>query len=400
MRLALALTLALLTASTPAVAQEVKVVPSGEYLVRFRHTEGLDFTEGNVKNFARHRARLGLRFSYGTELSAFVQMQDVRIWGEETDTLGDFSANGLDLHQGYIEAELAEKVRLRVGRQEIGYLNQRLIGAVGFVEQARSFDGVRLMAMALDDRLALDAFYARVRDELPSESLVPDDVFAWAARYDAGAFQPALIGVLDLNSATDRVRYTQGLVIQLDAPFGLKASVEGYVQAGSATIAESTISYFAWMTATRLRFTLVDSDLAPFLEAFVETLSGDDDPADGDETTFDTLFATNHRFYGEADIFLNIPANTGKRGLLDVGATLGMKLGKSANVSLAFHHFQVMNARGGPSTFGQELDLLFGWKVNPHFTLDLNYSLILPGEALRPDGDIEHFIYATAHAQF
>ncbi len=399
MRLCIALAL-ITTLATPALAEEVKVVPSGEYLVRFRHTEGLDFAEGNVNNNVRHRARLGLRFSYGEELTAFVQMQDVRTWGEETDTLGDFSANGLDLHQGYIEGELGTGVRLRIGRQEIGYLNHRLIGNVGFVEQARSFDAVRFMAMALDEKLALDVFYARVRAELPADSLAADDLVAWAARYDMGVLQPALIGALDLNSATDRIRYTQGLVVQLDFPFGFKASFEGYLQAGSATVADTDVSFMAWMTATRLRFTLVDSDLAPFLEAFAETLSGDDNPTDGDETTFDTLFATNHRFYGEADIFLNIPANTGKRGLLDVGAVLGFKVGDDASIELAFHHFQTMNNQGGPSGYGQEVDLTARWKVNPHLSLDANYSLILPGDALRPDGDPEHFVYTTAHAQF
>jgi len=399
MRVCIALAL-IAALATPALAEEVKVVPSGEYLVRFRHTEGLDFAPGNVDNNVRHRARLGLRFSYGNELTAFVQMQDVRTWGEETDTLGDFTANGLDLHQGYMEAELAKDLRLRIGRQEIGYLNHRLIGNVGFLEQARSFDAVRLMAMTLEEKLALDIFYGRVRDDQPADASSPDDLVGWAARYDIGVLQPALIGALDLNSATDRIRYTQGLIVQLDFPFGFKASFEGYLQAGSATIANDDITYMAWLTASRLRFTLVESDLAPFLEAFVETLSGDDNPDDGDETTFDTLFATNHRFYGEADLFLNIPANTNERGLLDVGAVLGFKVGADASVDLAYHHFQTMNNRGGSSSFGQEVDLTLRWKVNPHLTLDANYSLILPGEALRPDGDPEHFVYSTAHAQF
>ena len=39
-------------------------------------------------------------------LSAFVQIQDVRLWGSESNTLGDFSADGLDLHQGSASIEL------------------------------------------------------------------------------------------------------------------------------------------------------------------------------------------------------------------------------------------------------------------------------------------------------
>lgn len=47
-------------------------------------------------------------------------------------------------------------------------------------------------------------------------------------------------------------------------------------------------------------------------------LSGDDDPSDGTVRVFDTLFATNHKFYGLADYFLNIPVQTVGRGLQDL----------------------------------------------------------------------------------
>jgi len=395
------LALSALAMASHAHAQEVTATPTGEYMVRFRHTEGQDFAPGNVDNFVRQRARMGLRFAYGDDVQALVQVQDVRIWGEESDTLGDFSANGFDLHQGYVELAADPDLRLRVGRQEIGLLNQRLVGPVAFVEQARSFDAVRLMARAFDQQLSIDVFYARTLNELPAASLAADDVFAYALRWQFGdGFQPALIGVIDLNSATDRVRATNGLLIQSELPFGLRFSVEGYLQTGSATIGETDVSYFAWMFATRLRFTLVDSDLAPFLEAFVETLSGDADPTDAEEHVFDTLFATNHKFYGEADFFLNIEADTAKRGLLDAGALLGLKLGDDGFAQLAFHIFQTMAGQGGPTSFGQEVDATFGVKMNPHLTLDLNYSVFIPGAAFKADGDPEHFIYSTASASF
>lgn len=402
MRLSLiAALLGLAVLAAPGHAQEVTATPTGEYTVRFRHTEGHDFAPGDVDNFLRHRARLGMRLAYGDEVQAFVQLQDVRIWGEETDTLGDYSANGLDLHQGYLEVALDPDLRLRVGRQEISYLNHRLVGNVGFVEQARSFDAIRLMARAFDQQLAIDLFYARTLDDLPDASLAADDVFAFALRMQLGDwFQPALIGVWDLNSGSDRVRATHGLVLQSEMPFGLRLGIEGYVQTGSAEIGPLDVSYLAWMFATRVRFTLVDLDFAPFIEAFVETLSGDDDPSDGDEKTFDTLFATNHKFYGEMDFFLNIPNDTRKRGLLDAGAVIGTKIGEDAFGQLAFHLFQAMDGQGGPSDFGQELDLTFGWKVNPHLNLDLNYSVFLPGEAFTADGDPEHFVYSTASTTF
>lgn len=393
--------LAMLATAAPSHAQELTATPLGEYLVRFRHVEGKDFAPGNVDNFLRHRARLGLRFAYGEELQALVQVQDVRTWGEESDTLGDFSADGFDLHQGYVELAFDPDLRLRVGRQEIGYLNHRLIGNVGFVEQARSFDALRLMARAFDQRLSIDVMYARVLDDLPTGSLAVDDLFAAALRAQIGDFfQPAFITVIDLNSGSDRVRATNGLVLQSELPFGLRFGIEAYLQAGGATVGEVDTSYFAWMFAARTRFTLVDSDLAPFFEVFVETLSGDDDPSDGDERTFDTLFATGHRFHGEADFFLNIPVDTAKRGLIDTGAVLGMNLAEDAFAQVAIHAFLPMQSRDGGGSFGQEVDLTLGVKPNPHLSLDFNYSVFIPGDAFTADGDPEHFIYSTMAASF
>lgn len=386
----------------PAAAQELTATPIGEVTLRYRHFEGHDFAPGGVQDFVRQRARLGLRFAYGEELQALVQVQDVRTWGEETDTLNDFDADGFDLHQGYLEVALDPDLRLRLGRQEINFLNQRLVGSVNFVEQGRSFDAARLMARVFEQQLSIDLFYARTIDNLPADSQAADDVIGYNFRLQFGDYlQAALVGVVDLNSNSDRVRATNGLLAQTDLPFGLRFAIEGYVQAGSATIADVDTSYLGWMFATRLRFTLVDLDeFKPFLEAFVETLSGDDDPTDADVTTFDTLFATNHRFYGEADFFLNIPRDTRERGLLDAGVVLGTSLGEDASAQLALHFFQAMADQGGEGSFGQEIDVTFAWKVNPHFTLDLNYSLFLPGAAFTADGDPEHFIYSTASASF
>ncbi len=388
--------------SGTAAAQELTATPIGEITLRYRHFEGHDFAPGGVDDFVRQRARLGLRFAYGDELQALVQVQDVRTWGDETDTLGDFSADGFDLHQGYLEVALDPDLRLRLGRQEINFLNQRLVGSVNFVEQGRSFDAARVMARAFDQQLSIDLFYARTSENLPADSQAADDVFGYNFRLQFGDYlQTALVGVIDLNSNTDRVRSTSGVFAQTDLPFGLRFALEGYLQAGSATIANVDRSFLAWMFATRLRFTLVDLDeFKPFLEAFVETLSGDDEPGNAHITTFDTLFATNHRFYGEADFFLNIPRDTRERGLLDTGVVLGTSLGADASAQLALHFFQAMASQGGEGSFGQEIDLTFAWKVNPHFALDLNYSVFLPGAAFSADGDPEHFVYSTASATF
>ncbi len=267
------------------------------------------------------------------------------------------------------------------------------------MEQGRAFDAARLTLITLDKALVVDAFYARVAHKLAADSTIADDLFALAVRMRLGNFfEPALMQVVDLHSATERVRSTTGLLLQSEFPFGLKILLEGYLQAGSA---QNDVSYLAWLVSARVRFTLVDLDFAPFAEVFVDIASGDDDATDGKVRAFDTLFASNHKFYGEADFFLNLPKDTAQRGLLDLGATLGSKIGDTVTATLAFHAFLPQEGRGQSDPLGMELDVLFGWKPERHIAFDLCYAGFFPGDGMGvSDAAIEHLIYTTATASF
>lgn len=69
------------------------------------------------------------------------------------------------------------------------------------------------------------------------------------------------------------------------------------------------------MLGARLGF---DVGTGGSLTLWYDLLSGDADPNDGDTKVFDTMFATNHKFYGFADMFLNISVHTGGQGLQDL----------------------------------------------------------------------------------
>ncbi len=99
----------------------------------------------NADNYTLMRTRVGLKFKIDKNVYAFVQFQDSRKFGTEPSTLG--STDNLDLHQGYIRLDDllgAGGLTLMAGRMEINFGGQRLIGAVGWSNIGRSFDGARL----------------------------------------------------------------------------------------------------------------------------------------------------------------------------------------------------------------------------------------------------------------
>lgn len=87
-----------------------------------------------------------MKFQPAQNVTTVLQFQDSRTFGVEG---GNTLANGsnIDLHQGYILLENVFKLpglSLKVGRQEIAFGGQRLIGTVGWHNVGRSFDGGRL----------------------------------------------------------------------------------------------------------------------------------------------------------------------------------------------------------------------------------------------------------------
>lgn len=381
--------------------------PSGQYMVRFRHFEGHDFASGGNANTMRHRARLGLGATYVDMIGGQVQLQDVRTFGEERDTLGDFSAEGFDLHQGYLRFMPFEGFEVRVGRQEIAFENHRLIGSVAWIEQARSFDAGRVTFE--QGPLKVDSFYAKVAEDAASPTdadgapIFTDDRDVLAANVHFAPFDELEVGVVFVadyggNDGTRRV--TIGGLLTGQAKLGLDYGAEGYYQYGRA---DGDIHHRAYMAGGYLGYT-VDVTTKPFLRAFADVLSGDGAPGDNTPRTFNTLFHTGHKFYGEMDYFLNLPRDTSQRGLADVGGTLGLSPTKGMKGTVTLHHFRTTADQGdGLETFGNELDVTLAYVPWSLFSIDMTYALFAPGdvfEAGRPNTKLEHFVYSTADFGF
>ena len=116
----------------------------GQVRTRFEWNDE-DFTSGSADLNHLLRSRLGVRTTAARRTRVFIQVQDARNFGEETGTLSDASADRLDFHQAYVEVEklFSQPVDLHLGRQELVFGGQRLIGAVGWHNNGRAFDAIR-----------------------------------------------------------------------------------------------------------------------------------------------------------------------------------------------------------------------------------------------------------------
>ncbi len=348
--------------------------------------------------FTSMRVRADFLAALERGVSVFVQLQDVRIWGEETSTLGDFNADNLDLHQGYLRVAFGDDQRLTatVGRQETNLGGQRLVGAVGWTPQARSFDGLRLSSERDWGSLDFLAYQLREGDfgDVPSAALL------------------GVYGVMDVDDRTQLDLYVlyNGVSLPVDtdqATLGARmyGSLARFTYRGEVSLqrgerAGDDVS--AFMLGGRVGTDFDEGRGA--IAVWYDYLSGDNAPDDGEVRVFDTLFATNHKFYGFADLFLNIPVHTGGLGLQDAAIKSSYAFGEATRVAADIHHFTLAQDGGFPSsTLGQEVDLTLTYRYSANLGVTAGHSLVFADDALlalgRAAGTV-HFGYIMLNATF
>lgn len=124
-------------------------------------------------SFVEQRTRLHVRADFTQNVSAFIELDSYDIWGE--DFRSDYvtgvdrraaTADDIEIFQGYIEADqmFGVPLRLRIGRQELAFGSQWLVGTrdFAFFFTGISFDAVRLTYT--HDQFSLDAFASKLAE--------------------------------------------------------------------------------------------------------------------------------------------------------------------------------------------------------------------------------------------
>ena len=333
----------------PANAEAPELTPEIQVRPRLETHSGKDGAEGGEVLFVSQRSRLGATLE-SDNISARVVVQDVRTFGEESNTLTDFNADTLDVHFAYLDWKIVDGVKLRAGRQEVAIHEHRLIGTVGWTQQARAFDGA--LASAGNDTLSLDAGgFITAESDSPVNENDAGLLLARAGWSGEGGLVDALY-VLDVDAATTMTRNTAGVYAKGGSGI-LSGRVEGYAQMGSAGDA----SIFAYMAG--VQGTLApEVGWSPKVTLWYDLLSGDEDPADAEITAFNTLFATNHKFYGHADIAVFGLGGPGDgRGLQDIALKLQVSPTDTVSVNVDGHAFLAAAPQGGEAAMlAQEVD--------------------------------------------
>ncbi|NPA34994.1 MAG: alginate export family protein [Chlorobi bacterium] len=337
--------------------------------------------------FVSQRSRVWLRVKdEKNKFEAKVSIQDVRVWGE-TPQLGDVAS--LALHEAWLKIWLSPKVIIKTGRQELAYDDQRLLGSVNWTQMARQHDALLIQLRPQFAKIDLGFAYNNSSPSIwgtlyriPGYKAL---AFIWIHK-SINDVKVSLYGISDgFETPLGKVifRYTTGPHISFkhDNIFG---TLSYYHQLGTTTSGQNINAFLA-----SVQIGLKIAKLT--LSIGSDYLSGDDardtTRFNSELRTFHTLYATNHKFYGHMDYFLNIPVDTRRGGLHDSYLKISYKFSEKFSSYLHGHYFLLPGAVATSSGFvsgplGTEADLGITYKISQALTLKSGYSLMLPTKTM------------------
>ncbi|MBI1950015.1 MAG: alginate export family protein [Acidobacteria bacterium] len=388
---------------------------SGEVRFRPEYRDDADLNR-DIDDLRRQgfmRMRLGVEAMFRDRYRVFIQPQDARVAGEETSTASN--EKNLDLHQGFLEIVTGEGRRLqwRFGRQEWIYGDERLIGAFGWDNVGRAFDGARVRYARgrfwLDGLLGQLSSRATTVTTTPGPAGTPSII---SLRTDGGT----LYGVYAQSAAREGAQY-EGYILGFDdhvdlpSPPGPAAVDEGdtrihalggraqdrfgrfdfTVEAAVETGRNQGDDLSAWAAAAQGGVT-IGSAARVRLFAGYDFATGDEVPADGERQEFFNFFPTNHPHYGYADY-------EGWRNIASPYAGVSVTRGRHF-ILAKLHDFGLEEARGpwkdaggnllgfdptgaSGTGVGREIDLLYRVGLGDRTVLEGGWSRFAPGEFAR-----------------
>jgi hypothetical protein len=389
-----------------------------------------DYTE----DFTVQRVRLYFDLDVNENVRGFIKFQDVRTWGfEETQNTPNSAGSGtvgnlgrVDLLEGYAEVKsfgfitpALENVSARVGRWQWFYGDHRLIGHLNWANQGRSYDGMRVKWKK--DGNWIDLFGSQI-DERDTGSDAASgesdgrgrggDHLLWGFYSHFNVTKGLILEPYMINRFESRDRngnegaatngehrWTFGARIagkKIPSLPGVDFKLEQMLQTGDTELTTDTrdrdIDAFAGAWGAGYTFSNVAwSPRVGYQYAYAE---GDDNPTDNDNDTFDHLFPTGHARLGYMDVhgFQNIQAHK-----IELAAKPTKKLLLKADLWFFKADEEVDNWYGvvggsfgagntarktNPATganitddeYGQEIDLVFKYKLLKNFGLAGGYS--------------------------
>jgi hypothetical protein len=372
-------------------AAETEVDVSGQIRVRTEFDDRLFGEENTLNMFTLMRTRLGIGATVDDNARFFVQVQDSRTLGGidafygMQSGLGLNNTKNLDLHQAYLKVKRlwVDGLGLKLGRFEVAFGDERILGPVGWDNVGRSWEGGMLWYKA--EKFTLKGMFLKALEfNAPFKEVTMNRDFSvyaliakihdpglelfWVYEYDADTLFVTADDANDLDQFTIG-GYYQNEVDQIDY------HVNAAYQMGKLY---DQYDISAYMFAGEVGYSFTGE--RPARVALGIDYASGDDGSDDEWNTYDNLYYTGHKFRGYMDYFLG--SNT--VGLIDLMGRGKTELATDWWLMGDFHWFRTAEEYGvgdcSCSDVGAEIDLSVKTKSVKGVDLTGGASFFFPKE--------------------
>lgn len=358
--------------------------------------------------FTSQRTRLNVGFA-GYRYKVYASLQDVRVWGQDASTINRTTTeanNGILLHEAWGEIMLIDTLStiqnfsLKIGRQEISYDDQKVLGGLDWLQQARRHDAI-VLKYANKGWVADFGLAYNQRSEQAAGTLYNGLPTGYAAgtngiQHSYKSFQYGYIGrkfffgdlsflffkddfakftgtpaaptfIQGVNSRT-----TTGIYYNVNPTRKLNLNGSFYYQGGHDKLGTTISSKLGSITATYQ----VNRKL--FVGPGVDYLSGTDGTTVATQNNqFDPLYGTPHKFWGTMDFFY-VASPFGKQGLLNYFVKAKYLASDKLTLLLDVHGFESAAKLAGNLTpyLGTEVDLTVKYNFTKVINIEGGYSIM------------------------
>ena len=390
-----------------AGAQENTFTLDASYLTRGELRIGGLFTEEGVPLNARFilgRTRLGATYTRSW-LTARLSAQHAGTWGSS-------EGSNLSMYDAWVQAQLPVGFFAKLGRQALAYDDERIFGSDDWSMTGMSHDGLKLGFERAGHKVHLFGAYNQDVDNIdeggtrfsggiqPYKSLASVWYHYDIPKTNLGASllwarigmqsEITLIGEEDDPEAADKTHFQQiagAFLSWKPAWFGLEAAY--YHQWGKEL---EGIPLDAWMASAKAT-AAPSSRLA--VRAGYDYLSGEEGfatPSAGNlglvrheiVRGFNSLYGSNHKFYGAMDFFyVSAYVNGFTPGLQNLYAGLTWKPAEPLSVDAAYHFLSTAApVQDAAKALGHEVELTASWQIAPSVSLSAGYSFMQGTETM------------------
>jgi len=398
---------------SPALQAQLNISWQLRNRAEFRSGQGAPLPEGTSPAFFISQ-RTGLQASYNTQrLKLGLALRDVRVWGQDVSTINKISAqqnNGVMLHEAWAEMLLSDSsarqhvLSLKIGRQELAYDDQRLLGKLDWLQQGRRHDAALLKYERQLWTLHRGFAFNQNKEAAGGTIYNSDPPGNYAASTNGGAMYKSMefiyagrklknggasflffadqFNKFHYDSAgnsntkqfqkgawtrmTTGVHYNNRFFDMLNINAGL------YYQFGKNARGQKLN---AWMWNVYAQYSIIKKVL---LGGGMDHTSGG---ASGTTShVFDPLYGTPHKFWGLMDYFY-AGSGFGNGGLTDYYLKSKWKISDRYLLTADIHQFfsdskitDPLHPGSSNSNFGQELDLVAVFNWSKDISLEGGYS--------------------------